>query len=118
MATANANTIQKQVLSGDVIERKMNWGKKSIGIVPDFCLDLQLVSVTFVVNSHKWVKCILKYGHKNLKDEWCFDRANGISKLHPDDKWDENIGKHIAFSKAMTQMFCLNQKRIFKNGSL
>lgn len=117
MINKQENTIKKEIVSLKDIERRYNFGKETVGIVPDFFINLRVSNITFIIREKDWVKCIIGFIYKDWRGNDTRDTARGMSHLHPDDMWDERTGKEIAFSKAMADMFQLNHKRLFNNGS-
>ena len=114
-----------------VVRKGMLIGSKAYAVIPDFSVgeNLTIERITFVIDDIKQsIKCILyasyidRFAGKTLKEmeagikDKRLIRARGVAKRHPDDKWDERIGKQIAFAKAMADLFQISNSKLFGNG--
>lgn len=111
--------LKKEIKTPENVSKRsnLNLGKKhgrGVQIVPNFEPFVKQPVVTFIINYNNWVKCIVRLRYAEYDGSKSTDEAEGFAKLHPDDKWDEDIGKKISFVKAMANLFSLNKTRLFK----
>src|SRR2546428_12483369 len=107
--------VRKLVISAEEASRRMSsYGKgKGFRIYSDLEDSVEIKNVEFFVEEGKFVHCIIHYKFRILGNDFRDGKTNGYAHLHSDDKWDEKIGKKIAFAKAMANAFELKSRVLF-----
>ena len=72
---------------------------------------IKKIKESYVINEEKGVVVCIIMGYTDILDVRESFKVTGVSKCRPEDKFDVNVGKRLAESKAKISMFKLSRLR-------